>query len=1089
MRRDANMSKRRGTSIAVATLCLFAIGIAPHLAEQSVGATLSERWSSLRGAFKKDSSPSQTNQSSSRNTPQRTTRTSYGKTRQLRRTAANNHSSSQQSPTKKSGLSSLIPDGLFGKEKSSQTANDNRQQQQGRQQQASSQNRNSRSNAQVANQKRKQNVANTKSQLASDLPQVVEDRKPAANVIARKSPNIDRRDELQEALTDLMDNDDLLPGSVIVDSEETVVEDEVTPAPGAAVLALDDYGTEIIDDGDADSDFADATVVEEPESLVVEDDASIAEEFVEDEATVVQTPAVNESYDDTDNLPIPEQTPNQDYSVVTQDDAEYAVVEEETIYEPSSQEVADVEREEVPFGQSEFDVHDALLSEDLYAMPEETDTSTEPGAVLEEDVASNEFADAEQFQVDQFEAELDEPSEALASDAAEVEEFVAQPELETEEPFIETPSVEQAIVEPAPELEVPVAEDRTEVAVDNVEPETEEPVASVDAFASISDLAADSQSEPQEVIASDSRYAVETQPNTLPGNAEQSTDQFADVVEALDSQSGFAATNPMESSQQESSRSEGPAKVASQPVQQTKPQPKLVRQDIKSAPKQKVVQREQKQVTRLIRPHGDVLTSTEQPVIMSHVEGPRSILVGKEASYRVVLENTSQTEAQNLSASVKVPEWADLVDVVCSAGIVEQSRDGNNSDTLQWHLPKLGAHASQTMQLQLIPRSGRAFQLGVQWKQETAATETVVQVKEAKLQMAIEGPEDVLFGDPKRYRLVLKNPGNGPAENVALTLIPPGSDSISAKPHVIGTLGPSEVKEIEIELTARETGELILQANAEASGDLKCEVIKRVQCRKPELEVDWRGPEQKYAGTESTYYFRVHNPGSARTGAVDVKVRLPAGIKFLSASDSFSYDATSGLVTWRLEGLRPSEEQFMQFRCELERPGLKEFEVEATSQGGLLSDAEYVRTEVIALADLKLDVSDPRGAHPTGEPVTYEIRVENRGTTDAEGISIVGLFSEGIDPVSVEGAQSSVRDGRVNFQTVKTLPPGGEILLKIRAIASDVGTHIFRAEVTCHDLDIKLAAEETTRFFKDDFQWGEGETPYTASRIKSTRSR
>jgi len=45
-----------------------------------------------------------------------------------------------------------------------------------------------------------------------------------------------------------------------------------------------------------------------------------------------------------------------------------------------------------------------------------------------------------------------------------------------------------------------------------------------------------------------------------------------------------------------------------------------------------------------------------------------------------------------------------------------------------------------------------------------------------------------------------------------------------------------------------------------------------------------------------------------------------------------------------------------------------------------------------------------------------------------------------------------------------------------------VGTHVFRTEVVCPKLDIKLAAEETTRFFEDEHHWEDGETPYSAER-------
>jgi uncharacterized repeat protein (TIGR01451 family) len=222
---------------------------------------------------------------------------------------------------------------------------------------------------------------------------------------------------------------------------------------------------------------------------------------------------------------------------------------------------------------------------------------------------------------------------------------------------------------------------------------------------------------------------------------------------------------------------------------------------------------------------------------------------------------------------------------------------------------------------------------------------------------------------------------------------------------------------------------------------------------------------------------------------VEVKAQLPEGIRFSSASDSYAIDSVTGVITWQLQSLQPGDEQYVQFHCQLDRPGMKEFDVIARTIDGDVHDSTSVRTEVVALADLKLTVNDPSGACPIGEPVLYEIRVENRGTTDARGISIVGLFSEGIDPVSVEGAQNSVRDGRVTFQPVKSLPAGGEVLLKIRAVASRVGTHIFRAEVVCDDLEIRLAAEETTRFFEDEFHWDEGKTPYTATKSETARIR
>jgi hypothetical protein len=118
-----------------------------------------------------------------------------------------------------------------------------------------------------------------------------------------------------------------------------------------------------------------------------------------------------------------------------------------------------------------------------------------------------------------------------------------------------------------------------------------------------------------------------------------------------------------------------------------------------------------------------------------------------------------------------------------------------------------------------------------------------------------------------------------------------------------------------------------------------------------------------------------------------------------------------------------------------------------------------------------------------GSQAVYELRVENRGAASARNINIVALFSEGIEPEQADGAMYTVTDGRVSFQPIEELQAGRDVTIRIRARAAQAGTHVFRAEVLCSDLEIKLAAEETTRFYADDVQPdGQTEADQSASR-------
>jgi hypothetical protein len=201
---------------------------------------------------------------------------------------------------------------------------------------------------------------------------------------------------------------------------------------------------------------------------------------------------------------------------------------------------------------------------------------------------------------------------------------------------------------------------------------------------------------------------------------------------------------------------------------------------------------------------------------------------------------------------------------------------------------------------------------------------------------------------------------------------------------------------------------------------------------------------------------------------VTVRAALPEGAQLTSASEGQVYDATRREVAWRVGSLGPGDDYYMELKCTVNTPGKNQLRLTAATANGDLTDNKLAETTVIALADLKLEVSDPSGPVAVGDDAVYEIRVQNRGASAAKDVNVIALFSAGVEPVHVDGAQYSVSDGRVSFRAIEDLPAGRQVVLKIRAQAVQPGTHVFRAEVLCRDLEIKLAAEETTRFFDDD---------------------
>jgi uncharacterized repeat protein (TIGR01451 family) len=248
---------------------------------------------------------------------------------------------------------------------------------------------------------------------------------------------------------------------------------------------------------------------------------------------------------------------------------------------------------------------------------------------------------------------------------------------------------------------------------------------------------------------------------------------------------------------------------------------------------------------------------------------------------------------------------------------------------------------------------------------------------------------------------------------------------------------------------------------------VKAEVAQDVVVRLAAVALTVEGMKCKYAGTAGTYTIRVSNSGHAPAESVRVAATLPAGAKFVAASEGGQWKADQGKVAWTLPPLRPGAEAILDLKCVLMTPGANRLQV-ASSAAGDVSDSANITTNIEALADLKLEVSEPAGPIAVGDEVVYELHVRNRGSKAAEGVGVTTYFSEGIEPVSAEGGTHDIANGVVAFHHVATLAPGAELSLKVKARAEHGGKQVFRAEVECGALGTKLVNAEEMMVFGGD---------------------
>lgn len=461
-----------------------------------------------------------------------------------------------------------------------------------------------------------------------------------------------------------------------------------------------------------------------------------------------------------------------------------------------------------------------------------------------------------------------------------------------------------------------------------------------------------------------------------------------------------------------------------------------------------------------------MLMTRKGPVLGVETLGPRHILVGKESIYEINMVNSGDVAAEEMVVFLSLPEWAEVVGADVSNGTAEEAVTHPTPGTLQWKLGHLDAKGRERLTLKIIPRQSRAFDLAVRWEYKPVASQAAIEVQEPKLVLQLEGPREVVYGKKEAYRLKLSNVGNGDAENVSLMLMPIGGGENVPATHKIGVLAAGEERALDVELTARQAGNLTIQVDAKAEGGAHAELAEKVVVRRAGLKIDVEGPKVQYVGAAAAYTVRIRNPGNAPAQNVNMAFVLPAGAKYLSGVENAQLDPGGSKLQWTLESIGPDVEQSFVVKCRLGAAGVGHVQVSASADDDLTASANTV-TRIDAVANLTMDVKDPGGPAAIGQEVAYEIRVRNRGTKAATDVEVIAYFSRGIEPTSAEGGQSRLGPGQVTFRPIPMLAPGAEMVFKVRARAEDTGNHIFRAEAHCRSLGTRLVSEATNLYYSD----------------------
>ena len=455
----------------------------------------------------------------------------------------------------------------------------------------------------------------------------------------------------------------------------------------------------------------------------------------------------------------------------------------------------------------------------------------------------------------------------------------------------------------------------------------------------------------------------------------------------------------------------------------------------------------------------DLTNTSHAPQISITTHGPSEIRINEAAEYRITVINRGNNSAKNVFVTIQLPEWVTIVSTASQTGETETLDVGDGLKDVQWTVSNLAMGSQTTWDLKLIPTKSKQFAFNAQWTIAPAPVALDIQVVEPHLELALDGPSEMEFGDTEVVTVRLTNSGNTIARNVKLVLQPGIENG-----QVIGDIEAGRSKLIELELSAEQSGTMQIRTLASADNLKPVSKDLIVDVKRAELNIALEGPEKRFAGTPTVYRIETSNTGDTAARDVVVTATLPLGASFMKDGVATKGDRRS--MSWNIGKVDAGATRAFEFECVLARDGENPVHVRIEGESAESRSTSLV-TNVRGIADLKLLVNDSPGPVELGNLAIYEIEIVNRGTKAATDVQVVGQFGFGIEPVKTEGKRSELIPGQAIFDPIDSIGPGESIKLKVFAKADAAGSHKFRAVVQCAAPETKLVQEEMTVFLSD----------------------
>jgi uncharacterized repeat protein (TIGR01451 family) len=443
------------------------------------------------------------------------------------------------------------------------------------------------------------------------------------------------------------------------------------------------------------------------------------------------------------------------------------------------------------------------------------------------------------------------------------------------------------------------------------------------------------------------------------------------------------------------------------------------------------------------------------------VQAPAVVNLNQETKLKVVVRNTSANDAIDVVVRDLLPDELTYID--------SQPPAESSPPVLTWKLGTLPANSERTLSIRVkATKVGSFDHAATVIMMAGGKSSTLVQEPKLKVEQSVKQAK-VLKGGQAEFLIVVSNPGTGPVRNVVVQARLSRGLKHEQGGHIeqpIKVIKPGERVELDpVMVDATEGGNQTCEVTAR-SPDVPQETdearaAQAVTVVEPKLDLTLKGPTTRFTDTSATYKLTVDNPGTAIAREIHVAATLPVGgVLMPEASDaSFhrQYDRFKRKIIWTIPQLEPGAPVVLPFTVRL--GGVQLFQVtgEAHAEGPIaLSDRDTCSTNVQGMADVQFTIGELRRVVDEGEETEFEIRINNKGSKEANRVLVSAQLSKHLVPKETSGTDKNAKlnsTGTVLFPPIDRISPRGEVVLTIKVQAREPGIANCKVTLVHDDLE------------------------------------